>query len=63
MIPVTTAALRLYFAFAGPQVPAMGPAPGTIAFMNFIEPLFLFVFFPLLYAVCLTENTRLGAKK
>ncbi|HSQ03479.1 MAG TPA: MBOAT family O-acyltransferase, partial [Burkholderiales bacterium] len=33
------------------------------AFMSFIDPLFLFVFFPLLYAACLTENTRIGAKK
>lgn len=31
--------------------------------MSFIDPLFLFVFFPLLYAACLAENTRIGAKK
>jgi alginate O-acetyltransferase complex protein AlgI len=37
--------------------------PGTASFMSFIDPLFLFVFFPLLYAACLIENTRLGAKK
>lgn len=61
--PITTGALRHYFAAAGTAGSRHGPAPGTIAFMSFIAPLFLFVFFPLLYAACLAENTCLLAKK
>jgi hypothetical protein len=61
--PVTTPTPRLYFVPEGRQGPGRAGAPGAIAFMSFIDPLFLFIFFPLLYAACLTENTRLGAKK